>query len=91
MFSELSKNIPICLKDRKLYGDNCCSQPRALLIYDHATNHKTGGEAKKIPFIFEPTIDEINGDLSLTYVGDELGHNDGNLTHFSMPKCDEKL
>lgn len=62
-----------------------------LLIYDHATNHKGDGEAKKIQLTLELTADEINGDLSLTYARDELGHDDGNLTHFSMPKCNEKL
>lgn len=52
---------------------------------------KEVGKQRKYNLSFEPTADEINGDLSLTYVGDELGHYDGNLTHFSMPKCNEKL
>lgn len=52
---------------------------------------KEVGKQRKYSLSFEPTADEINGDLSLTYVGDELGHDDGNLTHFSMPKCNEKL
>lgn len=52
---------------------------------------KEVGKQRKYSLSFEPTADEINEDLSLIYVGDELGHNDGNVTHFSMPKCDEKL
>lgn len=52
---------------------------------------KEMGKERKYSLSFEPAADEINEDLSLTYAGDELGHNDESLTHFSMPKCDEKL
>lgn len=62
--------------------------------YSYMTMQQTTkemGKQRKYSLSLELTADEINGDLSLTYARDELGHDDGNLTHFSMPKCNEKL
>lgn len=46
---------------------------------------------RKYSLRFEPAAVQINGDLSFTYLGDGLGHDEGKRTHFSMPKCNEKL
>ena len=52
---------------------------------------KEVGKQRKYGLSFESTADQTTGDLSLTCVGDGPGHDDGNITHFSMPKCNEKL